>query len=733
MQKELKTVDKLLKLDPGNMTLVKQKADLLGDSISKTKTKLQEMEAAQKQVKAQYQAGTIDAGQYRAFQQELVKTKADLKALETEQKSVTGLGGAFTVVKGKVQELNTALQPVAGAVQKVGQVSATVFQTGAKALLAYGTAAASAGIAVVKLTGSAAAAADDLNTLSTQTGISTEELQKMQYAADLIDVPVDTVAKSMAKLTKNMSSAQSGTGATAEAFASLGVSVTDSNGELRNNQDVFNDTIAALGNVENETQRDALAMQIFGKSAQELNPLIEGGADKLQELGDQAEAAGLIMSQDALDGLNAYNDSLDILKANAGASGNVLAGAFAPALTVAATAIGSALPSMAGFVGQMFSGGDIGAAQEGLTQTLSGLIGGAVSALGENLPTMLAAFNAIILSLVNAVAANLPATVTTILPELITGLVGLVEGLIAAVPTVLPALVQGAMLLFTGILQGLAQVTPQIIEMLPQLVTDVCNTLVENLPALLDATVQIIVALTVAIVQNFPQIISAIVQGLGSVLSTLGTWVGGLLGNIGAWLGQVVSSVGAGLSNVIASVGTFVGNMASKAAQAASNFVSSLLSGLASLPAQMLSIGSNIVSGIWSGISSGLGWIKDKISGWVGDVLSFIKNLFGIHSPSTVMRDQVGKFLAEGIGVGFVGQMDKVRHDMAEAIPANFATNITASAQAADARASGIAATAGLVVNITNNSPKALSSAESARLTRNTMRQIALKLGGAPA
>ena len=112
-----------------------------------------------------------------------------------------------------------------------------------------------------------------------------------------------------------METAKKGTGDVASAFKKLGVSITDNKGALRNNQDVFNDVIKALGKIENETQRDAYAMQIFGKSAQDLNPLILGGADALEELGKEAEDAGLILSQDTLDAANEFNDSIDKLKA----------------------------------------------------------------------------------------------------------------------------------------------------------------------------------------------------------------------------------------------------------------------------------------------------------------------------------------------------------------------------------------------------------------------------------
>ena len=83
---------------------------------------------------------------------------------------------------------------------------------------------------------------------------------------------------------------------------------------------------------------------------------------------------------------------------------------------------------------------------------------------------------------------------------------------------------------------------------------------------------------------------------------------------------------------------------------------------------KIFEVGKNIVVGLWNGISNSLSWIKNKITGWVGNVMKFIKKLFGIHSPSTVMRDEVGKYLAEGLGVGFDDELDNVYKDMQRAI-----------------------------------------------------------------
>lgn len=157
--------------------------------------------------------------------------------------------------------------------------------------------------------------ADDLNTMSKVYSISTTELQKYSAAADLVDVSVETIAKSHVKLEKQMLTASKGTGASAEAFQKLGVSVTNADGSLRNGDAVWQDTIAALGGMSNETERDALAMQLMGRSAAELNPLIEDNGETYKMVSDTMAKYGLdYVDQATLDKANQFNDSLDKTK-----------------------------------------------------------------------------------------------------------------------------------------------------------------------------------------------------------------------------------------------------------------------------------------------------------------------------------------------------------------------------------------------------------------------------------
>lgn len=299
LQSELKQVDRLLKLDPKNTELMAQKQKLLTDAVKNTGDKLNALKEAQKQVNEQFAKGEISEEQYRAFQREVIKTEEELKKLEKQ------LG-----------QVNNKWKETA---DKVGEFGEKATDLGKK-LAPVSAAAGAAAAGMVGLAVKAGQTADDLNTLSKVTGLTTETLQKFQYASDVIDVSMETLTGSLAKLTRSMGNAQKGTKTSEEAFAKLGVKITDTNGRLRDNEEVFNEVINALSKVRSETERDAIAMELFGRSAQELNPLILGGADALKELGDEAERAGLILSQEALDSINEFNDEIDKLKADAGAT-----------------------------------------------------------------------------------------------------------------------------------------------------------------------------------------------------------------------------------------------------------------------------------------------------------------------------------------------------------------------------------------------------------------------------
>lgn len=202
----------------------------------------------------------------------------------------------------------------------------------AEAATRLADAAADAVRALAEAGRAAAAYADEILTASTVTGLSTDTLQEYAYAAELIDTDLADVEKALGKNVKSMASAQAGSKSYAEAYEKLGVSVTDASGELRSSEDVFWDCIDALGKVENETEADAIAMQLFGKSARDLNPLIEAGSDGFRKFADEAHEAGAVLDGETLESLGEVDDSFQRLEQQTSAFQNAIGASIAPLL-----------------------------------------------------------------------------------------------------------------------------------------------------------------------------------------------------------------------------------------------------------------------------------------------------------------------------------------------------------------------------------------------------------------
>lgn len=299
-QSQLKDVNKLLKMDPTNTELLRQKHELLGKAVNETKDRLKQLNQAMEQLK---DAGDTEENrrQQDALQREIIETTQKLDDLEKEYRESEPALAAFAARSAEVAEKTKAVS------------------------------AAAAGLATAMLGNAykAGQAADELNTLSKQTGLSVEELQRMQYASDLVDVSVDDMTGSLKKLTKQM-------GSGSKVFDQLGVSITDQNGNMRDATDVWYDSLQALSKIDNETERDVIAMELFGKSANDLAGIIDDGGAALRALGDEAEDLGLVLSQDAVDAANEFNDAIDRLKARASAAffeaGAALADSLVPML-----------------------------------------------------------------------------------------------------------------------------------------------------------------------------------------------------------------------------------------------------------------------------------------------------------------------------------------------------------------------------------------------------------------
>lgn len=314
-QKKLKDIDKLLKLNPGNVELLTQKQKNLTSAIQSTEKRLQELKDAQSGVAE----GTDE---WDKLQREIISTETDLKSLKDQYKDF-----------GSV-----AAQQVAAAGQKMEDFGNKVTKAG-QAFQPISTAATTALAGLTGLAMKAVSTADDLNTLSKQTGFTTEEIQKMKYAADLVDVSFEDIEGALKKLKPKITENN-------KALADLGVSTKNADGSTRNATDVFYDAIEALSKIPNETERDQKAMELFGKSADSLAGIIDDGGAAMKAYGEEAERMGLIMGQDTVDNLNKVNDTIDKLKAQGG-------GALAKLGATIATVLGPSIEKVLSLVSKV--------------------------------------------------------------------------------------------------------------------------------------------------------------------------------------------------------------------------------------------------------------------------------------------------------------------------------------------------------------------------------------------
>lgn len=320
----LKDVEKLLKFDPKNTELLEQKQKLLNQAIEATKSRLETLKGAFSE--------NMDPSEVDALNREIIATEQSLADYESQANDAAGATGNMAEASDEAAEATEGANEgwsmsnaVLADLAKEGLDKAC---EAAKKLAGYlkDSAVESAGYA------------DDILTLSTQFGMSTDSLQEFQYMAGLTDTDLSTITGSMSKLTRSMGE-MAKSGEASDAMKQLGVNLYDANGQLKAADEVFLEVIDRLGMMESGTQRDALAMEIFGKSAQELNPLIETGRAGIEAYAQEAHDMGAVLDQDALGSLGEMDDSFVRLEQAGIALKNTIGVMLAPAITAVTTAI----------------------------------------------------------------------------------------------------------------------------------------------------------------------------------------------------------------------------------------------------------------------------------------------------------------------------------------------------------------------------------------------------------
>lgn len=723
----LKSIDSALKEvtdEAQRVELLAQKEELLTKQIEQTNEKLEIMRKVAEDAKKGLEDGTVTKEQYAILTSEIAKTEQTLEQLGAAASDTSNeLAG---IDSGDLDSVGDDAETAADGLEDVQEESEETnrsFDALGKGAAAVGAAMVAAtaamvdalkevGGALVDCTMDAANYADEISTMSEVTGISTETLQELTYASDLMDVSVDTITGSMTKMEKSMGSAadkifnlettqaelnralnegkisadeyeskmEEALEKNATGYDKLGVSIYDSNHNLRDSEEVFWDVIDALGQMEDGTERDLLAMELLGKSAKDLNPLINEGSEGFRELADEAHEAGFVMGDDTLTAFTDFDDQMVRFKNSGQAAKNALGTLLLPALSELSGTGTSALQKFTKAV--QSSNGDVS------------VIGDAIS---EMLPEVLASVNKVLPDLLKLVATgvdtllqvlidNLPLfvdtaiqiieqiTTTLINPENIAKImdaaVTIVLSLVEFILQNMDMIIKSAIEIVLAIVNGISQALPELIPAAVDAILTICETLLapENLSMILEAALNLVIGLATGIVDSLPQII----ERLPEIISGIVTW---LLSEDG--LGQIVEAgfqlfiglvtkmpeiivelIGA-LGDLLFDLVEYIsGDMFTDITEAFSGIFDDIIS-------SAFTWGADILQNICDGFAS----MWDTFTGWIDDIASGISDFLGFSCPekgplSDWDVNNPGKDMLQlygsGIQAGIPGLMDDI-------------------------------------------------------------------------
>lgn len=679
----LRDINQSFKVLGSEMKLVESQFDRQDKSIEAVTARNQllnkEMDAQKDKIKALEKAldnAAISFGENDRRTQnwaiQLNNAKAHLNGLEHEikqnEKALTEIGDEFDDAEKQAEQFGKSLHDTANKAESSGgkfsALGGTLKGIGiamGTAFVAVGAAAVSSAKSLTDMTVGAAAYADEILTTATVAGVSAESLQAYKYAAELVDVSMETLTGSMAKQIRSMSSARDGSADMIEAYDRLGISVANADGSLRNGEDVYWETIDALGKMEEGAERDALAMKIFGKSAQELNPLIAQGSAGIAELTDEAKRMGAVLSDETLAQLGKFDDSVQRLKSGSDAAKNALGTVLLPQLQILADEGVSLLGDFT--KGLQDAGGDF----TKISQVIGSTVGGIADMVLSNMPAVVQVGMDIVGAVGSSLLANLPMLIDTAnqliftlleglisaLPQLTDGALQLVLALTQGILDNLPAILESAMVMVATLITGIAEALPELVPKIVECVILMAQTLMDNAGLLIEAALALITGLAQGLINALPVFIEALPQLINSFINYF-------VNNLPLIIETGINLIIALVTGLIAAIPTLIA--------ALPEIIIALVSGLGQAAEAIYDVGINIVKGLWDGIMSMGQWLSDKVTGFFGGVTDGVRNLLGMHSPSTVYAD-IGENMGAGVGIGFVRKMATVTRDMLGAIP----------------------------------------------------------------
>lgn len=674
LESELKAVDKSLKLDPNNVTLVKQKQDLLKDSIKETKSKLDVLKEAQSQVTAQYKKGEIDAGQYRAFQRELETTKSKLSSLKDEKKNIHVIGTAFKEAKDKVEPVIKKVEKVGsvigGATSKAVKFTATLGKIDTamigKAADGFKKYTQTIGVGLAAVTTALAANVEASREWNS-------DMTKLKTNAETSGNNFDFMKSKMQDLVAITGESDSSIEALSNLMA-VGFSdeqMTPAINALSGAVEKFPDTlkIESLSDSLQETLATGAATGQFSELIGRMGDSVDDFNAGLQNCTSEAERQQYALDWLANSGLSEINDeyqsanksTLDYERASfelqdaLASLGTAFTPVMAGAKGMAADFLTKSLPAvqkLSGGFTKLFDGvsslldaydsGGLDSLTEQIPIVISGPFSSASETLAENAPTLITATTTVLTSIIQSLAQSAPSLINSILPSLLNGFFGLINALVSTIPTLVPELVQGAITLFLGLIDGLNDVIGQLMPMLPSLIKQITDTLIENLPAIIEGGFQLLTGLITGLTKCTPDLIDAIIALIPVITDSLTENLPAL---VKAGM-ELIVALAQGLPQALPDL-----------IDALPEIIGAIIDGFKDV--DWLDLGANILKGILNGLVSAVSGIWSVVEDVGSAIIDGFCDFFDIHSPSRVMAKKVGQYLPSGIAVGMEDTADE--------------------------------------------------------------------------
>lgn len=613
---------------------------------------------------------------YKRMEANLNNAKAALNQTETEIKSNTD-----AIKKLNDEARAEKLSKYTDALKNIGSIAGGAVAIGVKAGAAAMTAIGTATVAVTKILWDAGKAAgnwaDELMTLSQQTGVSTQTLQGWNYAARFVDVNTDSMAKGLNRTVMAMGSATKVGKDYIQIANGQKVSLIGVNGQMRDSETVMYDVVDAIGSIANETDRQIAAQKIFGKSWQEMMPLINSGTDALRKYTDEARSLGLILSDEMVKQLGTFDDTMEKTEAQLDGLSRQAAVIFLPMLQGVATGISGILSEISTSLADGFQASDI----ETIGAMLAEKLTTGIQKVSEYLPAVIGVVSGAITEIVNVVVEMLPG----LLPVLADGAFKLLNGLISTITSnasaianmaiklvmqlvgflveALPELIEAGVQIVAALMMGIAEALPELIPTIVQGIMDMVAALVDNLDLLLDAGLQLVMGLVQGIINAIPVLIEALPQIINSIITfVLGAipqiiqaGIQLLTALVGA-LPQIITAIVEVIPQIIDGIITAVLNALPLIIQAGIDLLIALVGALPTIITTIVKAIPKIISGI---VDALIGNIDKIIEAGIQLLIALVENLPAIIAGIVKAIPQIMKAIFEAFG-SFFSKMAEV-------------------------------------------------------------------------